>query len=53
MRRIIVGLCILVAAAATFYYGFPEQTVQFLTNVQKSRLGLVQKAIRVDDHRGR
>jgi pimeloyl-ACP methyl ester carboxylesterase len=50
MRKILVALLVVIVAAVSGYYAFPEKVAGYILDAARSKAGLTKKAIQIDDH---
>ncbi len=50
MKKTLIALLILITAAVTMYYAFPERVAGYMLDFARARVGLVKKQIKIDDH---
>jgi abhydrolase domain-containing protein 6 len=50
MKKILIGLLILIMAAVACYYVFPEKVAGYIIDLSRSKAGLTKKEIKIDDH---
>jgi len=50
MKRILIGISIVIGAAVFGYYALPEKVAGYIIDAARSRAGLTKKAIKIDDH---
>jgi abhydrolase domain-containing protein 6 len=48
-KNILIAVLILIVAAVTFYYAFPEPIANYFINQERSKAGLVKKEIKAGD----
>jgi len=50
MKKALIALLILIAAAVACYYVFPEPIADYFIAAERNKAGLVKKDIKIDDH---
>lgn len=50
MKKILIALLILIMAAVAGYYAFPEKVAEYMLDLARSKVGLVKKQVKIDDH---
>jgi abhydrolase domain-containing protein 6 len=50
MKKILVAIVVVIAAAIAVYYLFPEKIAGYLVDSARSKAGLTRKVVKVDDH---
>ena len=50
MRKILVAILVVIAAAVAGYYAFPEKVAGYMINAARSKAGLTKNEIKIDDH---
>lgn len=50
MKKILIALSILIMVAVAGYYAFPEKVAGYMLDLARSRVGLVKKQVKIDDH---
>src|SRR4030042_4702263 len=50
MKKILIAVLIIVTVAVAFYYIFPERVAGYMFSLARSKAGLIQKEIKIDDH---
>ena len=50
MKKILIAILVVIAAAVAGYYAFPEKVAGYIIDAARSKAGLTKKAIKIDDH---
>ena len=50
MKKILVAILVVIAAAFAVYYLFPEKIAGYLIDSARSKAGLIRKEVKIDDH---
>jgi len=50
MKKILVAILVVIAAAFAVYYIFPEKIAGYLIDSARSKAGLIRKEVKIDDH---
>ena len=50
MKKILVAILVVIAAAFAVYYLFPEKIAGYLIDSARSKAGLTRKEVKIDDH---
>lgn len=50
MKKVFIGILVVIAALVAGYYAFPEKVADLMINAARSQAGLTKKMIKVDDH---
>jgi abhydrolase domain-containing protein 6 len=50
MKKILVAILVVIAAAFAVYYTFPEKIAGYLIDSARSKAGLTRKEVKIDDH---
>ena len=50
MKKILIAFLILIMAAVAGYYTFPEKVAGYMLDLARSKVGLVKKQVKIDDH---
>ncbi len=50
MKKILIGVVIVIVAAIAGYYAFPEKIAGYMIDMARSKAGLTKKEIKIDDH---
>ena len=49
MKKILIGILVVIVAALAGYYAFPEKVAAYIIDAARSKAGLTKKAIKIDD----
>ncbi len=49
MKKILIGILIVIAAIVVSYYAFPEKVAGYMIDAARSKAGLTKKEIKIDD----
>ena len=49
MKKILIGILLVIVAALAGYYAFPEKVAAYIIDAARSKAGLTKKAIKIDD----
>ena len=50
MKKVLIGILIVIVVAVVGYYAFPEKVAGSLIDTARSQAGLTKKEIKIDDH---
>ncbi len=50
MKKVFIGILVVIAALVAGYYAFPEKVADLMINAARGQAGLTKKMIKIDDH---